>query len=274
MSEVAEQAYDIIQARRAGASASVAFVLGSGLGNMAEGVENPLSIPYADLPGFPALTVSGHDGQLTLGQQDGVDVAYMLGRSHYYEHGDPRAMETPLETLALLGVQIVVLTAAAGSVNADIYPGNLVLVTDHINFNGLNPLIGAGGDGGFISLVEAYDPRLQRRFKSATLSSGVNIREGVYMWFSGPSFETPAEIKVAKMLGADVIGMSVVPEVILARRLGLRASAIIVVSNFGAGFMGGNPSHSETRKNAAQGAIMLKRLIRGFLRIKESETQA
>ncbi len=272
MSDIAENAAEVARSRGA-TGVDIAFVLGTGLGNMAEAVENPIAIPYADLPGFPTLTVSGHDGHLVLGAQEGVGVAYMQGRAHYYEKGDPRCMETPLETLALLGAQIVVFTAAVGSVNADLYPGNLVMITDHINFSGLNPLIGAGGDGGFVAMAEAYDPRLARRFKRATLSSGVTLREGVYMWFSGPSFETPAEIKMAKALGADVVGMSVAPEVILARRLGLRVAAVVIVSNFGANFMGGNPSHLETRKTAAQGAIMLRRLIKSFLKIREIEQQ-
>jgi purine-nucleoside phosphorylase len=272
MSNDAEAAYEAILARGV-LGAEVAFILGTGLGNMADAVENPIAIPYTDLPGFPHLTVSGHDGQLIFGTQEGVSVVYMQGRAHYYEKGIPNCMETPLETLALLGAQIVVLTAAVGSLNADFYPGNLILITDHINLNGVNPLIGAGGDGGIISLVDAYDQRLARRFKRATLTAGVNIREGVYMWFSGPSFETPAEVKMARLLGADVVGMSVVPEVILARRIGLRTAAVGIVSNFGAGFQGGNPSHVETRQTAAQGAITLKRLLRSFLRIKESESQ-
>ena len=273
MSEQSDAAFEVIQSRGVTDGVDVAFILGTGLGNMADAVENPVTIPYADLPGFPELTVSGHDGNLVIGKQEGVNVAYMQGRAHFYERGQPNCMEVPLETLALLGAQIVVMTAAVGSLNAEFYPGNLMLVTDHINLNGKNPLIGAKGDGGFVSLVDAYDARLQRRFKRATLSSGVNIREGVYMWFSGPTFETPAEVKMARMLGADVVGMSIVPEVILARRIGLRAAAVVIISNFGAGFQGGNPSHTETRQVAAQGAITLKRLIRGFLRIKEVEPQ-
>jgi len=264
-----EEAMEIILARGV-ASVDVIFVLGTGLGNMADSVENPIVIPYADLPGFPAISVSGHDGRLVCGVQDGVNVAYMQGRAHYYETGKPNSMEAPLETLAMLGAQIVVLTAAVGSLNADLSPGCLVMVKDHINFNGVNPLIGSGGDGGIISMVDAYDARLQRRIKRATISSGIHVRDGVYIWFAGPSFETPAEIKMARMFGADVVGMSVVPEVILARRLGLRVAAITIVTNFGAGFKDGNPSHSETQLAAAQGAIALRRLLRAFLIAKES----
>ena len=244
-------------------------MLGTGLGNMAEAVENPVSIPYADLPGFPKLSISGHDGRLVLGKLEDTSVAIMQGRAHYYENGDPRAMASPLETMALLGVHTLVLTASAGSTNSSFYPGAMMLVTDHINFNGLNPLIGVASDGGFVSLTEAYDPRLIKRFKRAVLRAGVSLHEGVYMWFAGPTFETPAEIKMARTLGADAVGMSIVPEVILARRLALRVAAVAMLTNFGAGFQSGNPSHTQTREVAAQGAIGLRRLIRAFLRTKE-----
>lgn len=247
----------------------VAVVLGTGLGSLTDALEDPVSIPYSELPGFPKINVSGHEGKLVIGRQEGTRIAYLQGRSHYYETGDPRCMAPPLETLAMLGCHSLILTASVGSLKADFYPGTLVLVTDHINYNGLNPLIGVASDGGFVSLTEAYDPRLIKRLKRATVTAGVGLHEGVYMWYSGPSFETPAEIKMARMLGAAVVGMSVVPEVILARRLALRVAAVTIVTNFGAGFQGGNPTHAGTRDVAAQGSIGLKRLIRSFLRTKE-----
>ena len=213
--------------------------------------------------------ISGHEGRLVIGTQEGFRVAYMLGRAHYYETGDPRCMAVALETLALLGTHSLLLTAAAGSLKADFYPGTLALVTDHINFSGQNPLVGLASDGGFVSLTETYDQRLMKRLKRATIRAGVTLHEGVYMWFSGPSFETPAEIRMARILGADLVGMSIVPEAILARRLGLRVAAVAVITNFGAGFSGGNPSHSETKEVAMQGAIGLRRLVRAFLRTKE-----
>ena len=269
MNNDAEAALEVIQSRGVLDQVEVAFVLGTGLGNMAEAVENPITIPYADLPGFPKLTISGHDGRLVIGKLEDTTVAFMQGRSHYYENGDSRAMASPLETLALLGVHTLILTASAGSTNSSFYPGAMMLVSDHINFNGLNPLIGVASDGGFVSMTEAYDPRLARRLKRAVLRAGVTLHEGVYMWFAGPTFETPAEIKMARMLGADAVGMSIVPEVILAKRLALRVAAIAMLTNFGAGFQSGNPNHSQTREVAAQGAIGLKRLLRAFLRTKE-----
>lgn len=178
-------------------------------------------------------------------------------------------MAMPLETLAMLGVSNLLIAATAGSVNADFYPGQFVLVTDRINFNGLNPLIGVATEGGFVSLTEAYDKGLLRRLKQGGAGSGVSVHEAIYMWFFGPSFETPAEVKVARLLGADVIGMSIVPEVILARRLALRVAAIAVVTSFGAGFAGGNPTPGETRQQALSGLFSLRRLIRAFLKTKD-----
>jgi purine-nucleoside phosphorylase len=269
MSKEAEAAWEVLQARGVTDQVEVAFVLGTGLGDMADGVENPIIIPYSELPGFPQLTISGHDGRLVVGKLEDTMVAFMQGRSHYYEHGDPRAMANPLETMALLGVQNLILTASAGSVKPDLYPGNLMLVVDHINFNGLNPLIGVASDGGFVSLTDAYDPRITKRMKRAVVRAGVSLTEGVYMWFAGPSFETPSEIKVARALGADAVGMSIVPETILARRLGLRVGALALITNFGAGFQGGNPTHAQTRTAATNGAVGLRRLMRAFLRTKE-----
>ncbi len=269
MSNDIEAAADLIASRGALDSLEVVFVTGTGLGNMTEGIENPVTIPYADIPGFPKLTVSGHDGKLVVGKLEDTSVAFLQGRSHYYEHGDPRAMAAPLETMALLGAHTLVLTASAGSVKSDFYPGAMMLVNDHINFNGLNPLVGVASDGGFLSLIDAYDPRLIRRMKRAVLRAGVTLHEGVYMWFAGPTFETPAEVKMARILGADALGMSIVPEVILARRIGLRVVALAMLTNFGAGFQGGAPTHAQTRETAAQGAISLRRLLRAFLRTKE-----
>lgn len=264
-----EAAAEVIQARGALEPIEYAFVLGTGLGSVLEAVDDQVVIPYSDIPGFPQANISGHEGRLVIGTQDGLRVAYMVGRAHYYETGDPRCMAVPLEALALLGAHSLFLTATAASLRADFFPGTLALITDHINFSGLNPLIGLASDGGFVSLTETYDQRLSKRLKRATIRGGVTLHEGIYMWMSGPSFETPAEIKMARMLGADFVGMSIVPEAILARRLGLRVAAITAITNFGAGFSGGNPSHSETREVAMQGAIGLRRLVRAFLKTKE-----
>jgi purine-nucleoside phosphorylase len=271
MTSQPEAAVEVLRSRGIVEPVELGIGLGPQLGALAENLENAIGVPYADLPGFPALERSIGEGRLVVGMLEGTRIACLQGRSHFYESGDPTLMATPLETLAMLGVANLLIASTAGSVNADFYPGHLVLITDHINFNGLNPLIGVASEGGFVSLTEAYDKRLLRRLKQAGAAAGVAAHEGVFMWFSGPSFETPAEVKMARLLGADVIGMSLVPEVILARRLALRVGAIAVVTSFGAGFSGGNPTHSETRQQALSGLISLRRLIRAFVKTKEDD---
>jgi purine-nucleoside phosphorylase len=269
MSEIFEQALEVLESYGVPRTIDVAIVLGTGMGSGAETSPTAITIPFSEIPGFPTTTVAGHEGQLIYAEVDGSKVLYLQGRTHFYETGDPAGMASALATLAALSVNALLLTCAAGSVRADIYPGTLALITDHINFSGRNPLIGMDTGGAFVNLVEAYDQRLLRRIRRASATTGVTMSEGVYMWFSGPSFETPAEIKMARTLGADLVGMSVVPEVILARRLGLRVCAVAVVTNYGAGFSGGNPSHSETQSMALSGTVALRRLMRAFVKTKE-----
>ena len=247
-----------------------AIVLGTGLGPVADSLEGSVAVPYADLRGFPASGVSGHGGRLVVGTWEGARVAFCQGRAHYYEAGDAAAMRVPLETLAKLGMRHIILTNSAGSLHPDWYPGSMALISDHINFSGVNPLVGTRGDERFVSLTDAYDRHLRTRFKRAAVQAGVSaLREGVYMYFAGPSFETPAEVKVAKLLGADLVGMSTVPEVILARRLGLRVTGISLITNFATGIGGGNPSHTETKDVAVGGSIALKRLLRAYFKARE-----
>ncbi|GAC1339574.1 MAG: purine-nucleoside phosphorylase [Beijerinckiaceae bacterium] len=270
MTNPAEAAVEVLRSRGITDPIELAIILGAALGSLGDNLENAISVPYSDLPGFPSTNgASGQEGCLIVGMLEGVRLACMQGCSHFFEIGDPTLMAAPLETLALLGVTNLLLTSTASSVNADFYPGQLALVTDHINFNGLNPLIGLASEGGFINLTEAYDKRLSRRLKQSATASGVTLHEGVYMWFSGPSFETPAEVKMARLLGADVLGMSIVPETILARRLALHVAAVAVITTFAAGFSGGNPTHTEAREQALSGVISLRRLVRGFLKVKD-----
>ena len=272
MSE-SDAAARVMRDRGVGEAVSLGIVLGSGLGTVADNLDEAISVPYSELPGFPTHGVSGHDGRLVVGGLEGTTVAVLRGRAHYYEQGHADAMKGPLETLAKLGCQTLVITNAAGSLHPDWYPGSLVLISDHINFSGMNPLIGATGDDRFVSMVDAYDKRLRLRMKRAASAASVaNLREGVYMWFSGPSFETPAEIKMARMLGADLVGMSSVPEVILARRLGLKVAALSVITNFGTGLNGGAPSHGESKAIALSGSVGLKRLLRAFVRSADMVT--
>jgi purine-nucleoside phosphorylase len=262
---------DLDRARQALASRGIAgpiacaMVLGTGLGSLADAVEDAIVVPYADLPGFPTAQVSGHAGRLVRGRLEGREVVILQGRGHYYEAGEAAAMRVAIATLAALGSPPLVLTNAAGSTHAGLLPGSLVILRDHINFAGTNPLIGDSDDARFVSMTDAYDPRLRAVLKEAARRGGIAVAEGVYMWFSGPSFETPAEIEMARRLGADLVGMSTVPEVILARRFGLRVAAVSVVTNLGAGIEGAAPSHGETKAAALAAAAALGRLLRTFM---------
>ena len=244
-----------------------AFVLGTGLGRIAEGLTDSVTLPFADIPHFPHSGVSGHQGRLIAGRLDRRRVLIFQGRSHYYETGDAAAMRVPIGVVAALGDPPLILTNASGSLKLDLRPNSHVLVTDHINYSGLNPLIGDDGDRRFVQMHNAYDERLRRKLKTAAASSGITMNEGVYMWFSGPSFETPAEVRMARTMGADLVGMSTVPEVILARYYGLRVAVISLVTNVASGVqLSHTPhSHNETRTIAAGAAPTLRRLLTTFL---------
>lgn len=241
------------------------LILGSGLGHLSACVDG-VAIPYDDLPGFPHAGVSGHVPQLVIGQLEGVRVAVFGGRSHYYESGRADAMRLPLEVLAALGCDKLILTNAAGSLRPDIPTGGLMLLNDHIAFAGTNPLIGEATDARFVPMTDAHDVAIREALMEAAAAEGVELPQGVYCWFSGPSFETPAEIRAARTLGADAVGMSTVPEIILARFLGLRAVAISVVTNMGAGLSDESISHDHTKAMAPLGAAKLETVLRRFLK--------
>ncbi|PSJ55698.1 purine-nucleoside phosphorylase [Kumtagia ephedrae] len=248
--------------RLAGRMPKVALVLGSGLGDLVDEVEDALKIPYGDLPGFPKGGVTGHAGMLVSGRFGGAEVLLLAGRAHYYEHGDAAVMRPALETLAAIGIDTLILTNAAGSLDPRIAPGSVMLIEDHINFAGANPLIGEPTDRRFVGLTEAYDADLRAALVRAAAATGTPLEKGVYMWFSGPSFETPAEIRMARVMGATAVGMSTVPEVILARFLGLRVAACSVVTNLAAGMTGAELSHEETKEMAPLGGRRLATILR------------
>jgi xanthosine phosphorylase len=243
------------------------IILGSGLGAVAEALDDPLTIPYTELPDFPAPSVHGHAGTLALGTLSGVSVAVLQGRKHVYEGGDPGAMRGPVRALKAAGAEALFVTNAAGSLNADVGPGSLMAISDHINMLGVNPLTGPNDDAvgpRFPSLQDAYDPQLRRLLHDAADSLGVALADGVYLATAGPSFETPAEIRAFRTLGADAVGMSTVPEVILARHAGLRVVAVSAITNLAEG-MGGEPlSHEQTLRYANLAAGDLTRLIIEF----------
>jgi purine-nucleoside phosphorylase len=244
----------------------IGLVLGTGLGSLAEAVEDAVAIPYGEVPHFPKGGVSGHAGRLVVGRIGGKRVVVLQGRVHFYEQGDAEAMRVPLEALAILGATSILLTNSAGSLVPDLAPPSIVALRDHISLQGRNPLIGDVSDARFVNMVDAYDPALRASLRSAASACGSELSEGVYAWFSGPSFETPAEIRAARILGADLVGMSTVPEVIMARRLGLRVAALALVTNFGAGMKEGEPiSHEQTKAVALEGAGRMKALVLRFL---------
>ena len=243
----------------------LAIVLGSGLGAFADEARDAVAVSYVDIPGFPVPSVVGHAGRLVVGTIEGERVALFQGRGHYYERGDANAMRIAIDMLRELGGEALLMTNAAGGLKTEWRPPALVAITDHINFSGTNPLIGHVGSDRFVPLTNAYDEKLRAGLQQAARIADVELNEGVYMWFSGPSFETPAEIRAARILGADLVGMSTVPEVILARRAGLRCAAVSVVTNYAAGLAGGDPSHEETQAVAHEAADRFKRLLRGFI---------
>lgn len=256
---------DLIRGRAGDAPVVLGLILGSGLGHLAGAVDG-VSIPYADLPGFPHVGVSGHNPNLVIGTLEGVRVAVFGAREHYYENGNPAAMRVALETLKALGAGMLIATNAAGSLRGDLRPGDLMLLSDHINFSGLNPLIGERTDARFVPMTTAHDVAMRAWLRAGAEAEGINLPEGVYAWYSGPSFETPAEIRAIRTLGADAVGMSTVPEVILARFLGLRVAAISTITNMAAGLSDEQISHEHTKAMAPLGAAKLERILRHFLR--------
>ena len=263
MSKNAE-ALSIIRARAGDAPVRLGLILGSGLGHLAGAVDG-VAIPYDDLPGFPHVAVSGHNPNLVIGTLEGVRVAVFGAREHYYEKGNPAAMRPALEVLKALGAEQLILTNAAGSMRADIPPGDLMLLSDHINYSGLNPLIGEPTDARFVPMTDAHDPVIRTALRASATACGIDIKEGVYAWYSGPSFETPAEIRMLNRLGADAVGMSTVPEIILARFLGLQCAAISTVTNMAAGMSDEKISHEHTKAMAPLGATKLERILRHYL---------
>jgi purine-nucleoside phosphorylase len=250
----------------------LALIIGSGLGGLVEHIHDKICLPYSTIPHFPQSTVSGHAGTLVAGCLGPLRILAFQGRAHYYETGKPASMRLPIALCANFRIPSLLITNAAGSTTRDIPVGALVCIKDHINYSGLNPLIATQGiplsDQSFVSMIDAYSPRLRRDLQSAAENEGISLYEGVYMWFSGPSFETPSEVAMAHKLGAHLVGMSTVPEVILARYYGLEVAALSVVTNYGAGLsvpsVAYETPHHETKAEAARASKTFERLILSF----------
>jgi xanthosine phosphorylase len=263
MSEPAAAAARIAALSRVGRP-RLGLILGSGLGGLAERIEDAVAIPYAELPGFPLSTVPGHAGRLVLGRLAGLPVACLQGRVHYFEGAPLSAMKAPVRALRLAGADTLLVTNAAGSLRPEIGPGRLMLIEDHINLLPGNPLVGANDDEfgpRFPSLRDAYDPMLCRLIREAAARRGLPLAEGVYLAYPGPSFETPAEIRAFRTLGADAVGMSTVPEVILARHCGLRVAALSAITNLAEGLGTEALSHEQTLREAARAGADLAALL-------------
>ncbi|MFO1082889.1 MAG: purine-nucleoside phosphorylase [Reyranellaceae bacterium] len=257
---------EVIARRAPGFQPKVAVILGSGLGRFADQVAPVAAIPYGDLPGFPQTTVGSHAGRLVLGHVGPTPVAVLQGRAHYYERGRPDEMKVAIHTLAEIGCETLLQTNAAGSLRLEMPPGSVMAITDHINFTGVNPLFDVGpGDSRFVDMVDAYDPALRQALLAAADAAGVVCHQGVYIWFSGPSFETPAEIRAARVLGADAVGMSTAPETILARHVGMKVAALSLMTNYAAGLVPGALGHDHTVAVASASAGEVQRLLWAFL---------
>lgn len=262
MSALHDTAVAELRSRAPRASPRVAVVLGSGWARLAEHVAGATRVPYRELRGFPAASVSGHAGELLLGRIGDREVAVLAGRKHAYEDGDVNAMKVPLLALAELGCATLVQTNAAGSLDASMGPGSIMLVSDHINLPQLSPLVGEpGGSARFVDMVDAYDPQLRSRALAVARRSGVGLREGVYVWCLGPQFETPAEVRMCRALGGDAVGMSTVPETILARRAGMKVIAFSLITNMAAGLSRETISHAQTLAQAARVEATASRLL-------------
>ena len=253
-----------IQGRAGFMAPRIGIVAGSGLGPALAALKPALAVAYRDIPGFPESAVAGHAGQLLIGGWNGRAVAALSGRVHGYEGHPPAALRLPLRVLRGLGCEAVVLLSSVGSINPEIRPGELALVSDQIMFGGANPLTGANADTigpRFPSMVDAYAPNLRARTRRVAATLGLRLAEGVMLHHPGPSFETPAEIRAYRLLGGDLVGMSMAPETIVARHCGLAVLGIGAVTNMGAGLAAGAPGHDETLAMARAMAADLGRLL-------------
>ena len=250
-----------LQQRLGALRPEMAIVLGSGWGDVAGLVHHAIDIPYSDLPAFPVLGVGGHSGSLRVGSIGGRTVAVLAGRQHAYETGAADGMKGAVRSLAALGVKLLLQTNAAGSMVETMRPGELMLISDHLNISQRSPLFGEPGDDRFVDMSAAYDPALRQQALAAAADAGITLHEGVYAWFVGPQFETPAEIRMLRLLGGQAVGMSTVPETILARHAGMKVLALSLLTNMAAGMDAQRLSHAHTLAMARESAAMATALI-------------
>jgi purine-nucleoside phosphorylase len=266
--EQVDQAVADIRQRAPGATPDVAVVLGSGLGDFAGQLKDAVSIPYGDLPNWPAAKVIGHEGRLVIGSLAGKRVAALSGRAHFYEGHDLRTVTFAMRVVGRLGVKSVILTNAAGGINVELKPGMLMVMDDHINFLGSNPLVGPNEDQfgvRFPDMSEVYSRRLRGLADRVARTQGLRIGHGVYVAVHGPSYETPAEIRAFRALGADAVGMSTVPEAIVARQMGVEVLGISCITNAAAGVLPQPLEHSEVMEVAQRVKGAFAALLEGII---------
>ena len=247
----------------------VGIVLGSGLGGLADALTDAVAVPFAELPGWPPASAPGHAGRLLLGHLDGVPAVCLQGRLHLYEGNSERLVVEPVLLMRRLGAQVIVLSNAAGGIRVDWPAGTLMLITDHLNLTGRSPLIGANDEAlgsRFPDLVNVWSPRLNELMRRAAADEGVTLEEGVYAGLTGPTYETPAEVRMLRTLGADAGGISTVLEAIVARWAGAEIVGVSLVTNPGAGITGNPLSHEEVLEAAAEAGSRFQALIRNFVR--------
>ena len=263
------QSADYIVGRIGDEKVDIAIVLGSGLGDLADSLEDAVVVDYHDIPHFPVSTVPGHKGRLVAGRLEGRRVLCMQGRFHYYEGWSLQEVVYPVQTFHVMGIDRLFLTNAAGCVNTSWGPGNLMLITDHIKLMGDSPLRGHNPDGlgpRFFDMSTTWDKAAQDVARSAARKSGTTLREGVYMLFGGPQFETPAEVRLARILGADAVGMSTVPEAIAASHMGMRTLGISCLTNMGAGILDQKLNHEEVLETGERVKGAFTALVREIVR--------
>ena len=276
--ERATEAARFIRAKAQGRSPRVAIVLGSGLGGVADAISDAVEIPYQDIPHFPASTVMGHAGKLLVGSCGGTEVVAMKGRFHFYEGYPMDEVTLPVRTFALMGIRSLILTNAAGGAAPGLSPGALMLITDHINLMGYNPLLGPNDDRfgpRFPDMTAVYTPEYQEAAREVARDLGIELAEGVYLALTGPTYETPAEVRMMRMLGGDALGMSTVPEAIVARHCGMKIVAFSCITNAAAGMLNQEINHEEVMEVGKRAGAQLSELILNLLpRLASAEAAA
>lgn len=267
LAEAARKAAQAISKRAGARKPAVAIILGSGLGGLAKAIDSAVRIRFADIPGFPEATVVGHEGAVIVGSLGGREVVALSGRFHMYEGHSAALAAFPVRVFHALGVRELFVSNAAGGISLDLAVGDLMMISDHLNLMGTNPLVGPvqEGETRFPDMTDAYDPGLRKVLRMTAAKLGIPLREGVYAGLLGPSYETPSEVKMLRLLGADAVGMSTVPEVIMARALGISVAGISCITNAAAGVTGSALSHAEVLETTQRVSGAFESLVTEFV---------